>query len=132
VAVGASGHSYDGGVALRFALSQPERLRTLTLVEPSSFHVLRAAEGSDARLLDEIRATTDAVNHGVICGDHASGMPIFIDYWGGSGSWESLPDDKKAQFAQLAADPPAPRRSRQCGAQVDARGMRDWLRSMRR
>jgi len=96
------GHSYGGGVALRFALSQPERLRTLTLVEPSSFHILRAAEGSDARLLDEIRAIADAVNHGVICGDYVSGMQIFIDYWGGPGSWEGLPDDKKAQFAQLA------------------------------
>jgi pimeloyl-ACP methyl ester carboxylesterase len=96
------GHSYGGGVALRFALSQPERLRSLTLIEPSSFHILRGAEGSDAHLLDEIRAVADAVNHGVICGDYASGMQTFIDYWSGPGSWQSLPDHKKAQFAQLA------------------------------
>jgi pimeloyl-ACP methyl ester carboxylesterase len=96
------GHSYGGSVALRFALNQPERLRSLTLVEPSSFHILRAVEGSDARLLHEIQAVADAVNRGVICGDYATGMRTFIDYWGGRGSWESLPDDKKAQFAQLA------------------------------
>jgi pimeloyl-ACP methyl ester carboxylesterase len=96
------GHSYGGGVALRFALGNPERLRSLTLIEPSSFHILRAAEGSDGHLLDEIRAIAGAVNRGVICGDYDGGMQTFIDYWGGPGSWESLPGDRKAQFAQLA------------------------------
>jgi pimeloyl-ACP methyl ester carboxylesterase len=83
-------------------VSHPERLRSLTLIEPSSFHILKGAEAADASLLDEIRAVAEAVNHGVICGDYASGMQTFIDYWGGAGSWDSLSDDKKAQFAQLA------------------------------
>jgi pimeloyl-ACP methyl ester carboxylesterase len=96
------GHSYGGGVALSFALRHPGRLRSLTLIEPSAFHILKDAEGADVALLDEIRAVADAVNHGVTCGDYASGMQTFIDYWGGPGSWESLPDDKKAQLAQLA------------------------------
>jgi pimeloyl-ACP methyl ester carboxylesterase len=96
------GHSYGGGVALRFALSHPQSLRSLTLIEPSSFHVLKEAQGTDAHLLAEIRAVADAVNRGVICGDYASGMQTFIDYWGGAGSWESLSDDKKVQFGHLA------------------------------
>jgi pimeloyl-ACP methyl ester carboxylesterase len=83
-------------------LSHPERLRSLTLIEPSCFHILKAAAGSDAHLLDEIRAVAEAVNRGVICGDYHRGMEIFIDYWGGAGSWRNLPDDKKAQFARLA------------------------------
>ena len=96
------GHSYGGGVALQFALRHPERLRSLTLIEPSCFHILKGVKGSDAHLLDEIRAVAEAVNRGVICGDYGSGMQTFIDYWGGAGSWKNLPDDKKAQFAQLA------------------------------
>lgn len=95
------GHSYGGGVALNFALHHRERLRSLTLIEPSSFHVLKSAE-ADAHLLDEIRAVAEAVNRGVICGDYRSGMQTFIDYWSGAGSWKDLPDDKKTRFARLA------------------------------
>ena len=35
------GHSYGGAVALRFAVQQPERLRSLILIEPVAFHLLR-------------------------------------------------------------------------------------------
>jgi hypothetical protein len=94
--------SYGGGVALRFALSHPECLLSLTLIEPSAFHILKSTEQPDAHLLDEIRVVAEAVNRGVICGDYASGMQTFIDYWGGAGSWQGLPDDRKAQFGHLA------------------------------
>jgi pimeloyl-ACP methyl ester carboxylesterase len=95
------GHSYGGGVALRFALSFPERLRSLTLIEPSCFHLLKTAT-VDAHLLDEIRAVADAVARGVISGDYRGGMRPFIDYWSGSGSWDKMPEARKAQFAELA------------------------------
>ena len=95
------GHSYGGAVALRFALNYPERLRSLTLIEPSCFHLLKRAIGG-IRLLEEIRTVADAVNRGVICGDYHSGMQTFIDYWSGAGTWESLPEGKKTQFAELA------------------------------
>jgi pimeloyl-ACP methyl ester carboxylesterase len=96
------GHSYGGGVALKFALENPQRLLSLTLIEPSCFHVLKEAKG-EAHLLDEVRAVADAVNRGVICGDYCSGMKTFIDYWSGAGSWNALTDEKRAQLAGLAA-----------------------------
>lgn len=95
------GHSYGGGVALRFALEQPKRLQSLTLIEPSCFHLLKQA-GGDAHLLDEIRAVAGAVNRGVISGDYRAGMAAFIEYWSGPGSWAALAEAKRAQFAALA------------------------------
>jgi pimeloyl-ACP methyl ester carboxylesterase len=94
------GHSYGGAVALRFALNYPERLRSLTLIEPSCFHLLKEANDG-AKLLGEIRAVAEAVNRGVICGDYRSAMQIFIDYWSGAGTWADLPEGKKTQFSQL-------------------------------
>jgi pimeloyl-ACP methyl ester carboxylesterase len=96
------GHSYGGAVALKFALNHPERLLSLTLIEPSCFHILKSAEASEAHLLDEIRAVARGLNHGVICGDYADGMQGFIDYWNGPGSWRNLAEDRKAQYAHLA------------------------------
>ena len=94
------GHSYGGGVALRFALSAPERLQSLTLIEPSCFHLLKSAR--DGALLDEIRGIAGAVNHAIVCGDYCSGMRTFMDYWGGRGSWDALRAERRAQLAQLA------------------------------
>ena len=96
------GHSYGGAVALRFAFSHPERLRSLTLIEPSSFHVLKGIAASDAHLLDEIKAVADAVGRHLLRGDYAGGMQIFIDYWGGPGSWRSLPEARREPMMRLA------------------------------
>lgn len=96
------GHSYSGAVALRYALENPHRLLTLTLVEPSAFHVLNDAEPREAHLMDEIRALSEAVNRGVISGDYRGGMQTFIDYWGGPDSWRELGPARQTRAAEVA------------------------------
>ncbi len=95
------GHSYGGAVALRFALSAPGRLRSLTLSEPSCFHLLDAMGADAAALQDEIRQIASAVNRGVLTGDYRGGMRTFIDYWSGAGTWDSMSPTRQVRFAAL-------------------------------
>ena len=96
------GHSYGGAVALNFALHHPGRVRSLTLIEPSSFHVLKTAPGNVDAQLAEIQAVADAVERRVVSGDASGAMEGFVDYWSGPGYWSTLAADRRAQFARLA------------------------------
>lgn len=96
------GHSYGGAVALRFALGAPGRLRSLTLIEPSCFHLLDAMGAGETALQDEIRGVAQAVSRGVLSGDYRGGIRTFIDYWSGEGAWDALPEARQARFAALS------------------------------
>jgi len=97
------GHSYGGGVALRAALEVPERIRTLTLIEPSAFHLLRLAGEHEAGLFAEIRSVAETISQCVANGDYAAGMECFIGYWSGPGTWQKLDSSRRRAFAAKAA-----------------------------
>jgi pimeloyl-ACP methyl ester carboxylesterase len=84
------GHSYGGGVALRAAIERPDRIASLTLYEPSAFHLLKAVGPRGALALAEIVALQTQVNQGVITGDYRGAAISFVDYWGGRGAWAAL------------------------------------------
>ena len=97
------GHSYGGAVALHIARTRPERVHSLTLVEPSAFHLLRDGEAIDAVALSEIVEVAVDVRLALAAGDLAAGLGRFVDYWSGPGSWAAMPPGKRAAFApQLA------------------------------
>ena len=93
------GHSYGGAVALQFASRYPRYRKTLTLIEPVAFHLLRDGDDVDARALREITETAGTVVNAVHCGDYQGGMRRFIDYWGGSGAWDALPASQHLALA---------------------------------
>jgi pimeloyl-ACP methyl ester carboxylesterase len=96
------GHSFGGAVALRAALMLGDRLASLTLIEPSAFHLLRTHRPEDATLLQEIAGVACAIPRAVENGHYWAGMSLFMDYWGGAGTWEGLPHEAKIKLAQQA------------------------------
>jgi pimeloyl-ACP methyl ester carboxylesterase len=98
------GHSYGGAVALRFAAERPERLRSLTLIEPVAFHLLCGAPEGTAEhgLFREVAALAADVTQSAAEGDGRRGMARFIDYWNGAGTWMRMRPDAQSAMARQA------------------------------
>ncbi len=84
------GHSYGGGVALKAALARPGRVLSLSLYEPSAFHILPEIGEAGVEALAEIRGIARKTVDGVASGDYRSAAAAFVDYWAGSGAWAAL------------------------------------------
>lgn len=82
------GHSYGGAVALRFAVEQPWRVKSLTLIEPVAFHTLREGGVVERRLLDAVQRVAASVIKATLTGDYHAAMHRFVDYWSGAGAWD--------------------------------------------
>ena len=102
------GHSYGGAVALQFASRHPRYVKTLTLIEPASFHLLRDGDDIDERAFREISEIGNTVVNALNCGDYQGGMRRFVDYWGGAGAWDALPTSQQlalaARISKVALD----------------------------
>ncbi|MER9868518.1 alpha/beta hydrolase [Mesorhizobium sp. M0136] len=84
------GHSYGGGLALHIAAKRPHRIASLSLYEPSAFHLLRELESEGHEALGEILGITGAVQDGLINGRYQTATARFIDYWGGDGAFAAM------------------------------------------
>ena len=98
------GHSYGAAVALRFAADWPERLRSLTLIEPVAFHLLCGAPEGTAEhgLYREVAALAADVTESAADGDGRRGMARFIDYWNGAGTWMRMRPEAQSALARQA------------------------------
>jgi pimeloyl-ACP methyl ester carboxylesterase len=88
------GHSYGGAVALIAALKQPHRVRAVALYEPTLFALVDANHPppNDA---DGIRNTAAAAQGALDVGNLDFAAECFIDFWAGSGTWNSIPEIRK-------------------------------------
>lgn len=92
------GHSFGGVVALSQALKKSIDIKQLTLFEPVTCWVLEAV--NDQVMSDQVRAfmqqyRSDAAKQlADVCGQ-------VIDFWGGAGAYQALPDFIKQSMAPL-------------------------------
>jgi len=94
------GHSYGGAIALRLVATQPELVRTMALIEPQAYPVLR--EAGDP-LFEECEALWNSIRVAIERGEPAAGWRTFIDLYSGDGFWDRLPPEVRARF--LAVSP---------------------------
>ena len=99
------GHSYGGAVALHVAGMRRDLLRSLTLIEPAAFHLLR---GTDAQAFAEITEVARIVERATACGEYLAGFGRFVDYWNGPEAWAGVPSEKRyamaARLPKIALD----------------------------
>jgi pimeloyl-ACP methyl ester carboxylesterase len=92
------GHSYGGAVALKAALADPSRLRSLVLCEPVLFSAL-VDEDPRQPAAREIVAVRDDTVAAVDRGDLDAAGARFVDYWMGAGAWAAMPPPRRQAVA---------------------------------
>jgi pimeloyl-ACP methyl ester carboxylesterase len=83
------GHSYGGLLALRLALADQPLLRSLVLIEPIAFWLLRQA--GEHALHAEMRSVAETFIAAFDRGDPEAAAAPYIEYWHGPGAWAELP-----------------------------------------
>lgn len=91
------GHSFGASVAVCAAAEFGDRLRTLILLEPNPFSLLR---DDDAPAYAEAEALRDAVQAAARTGTWEQAAERFADYWNGQGTWAGMSDDRRRAFAE--------------------------------
>jgi pimeloyl-ACP methyl ester carboxylesterase len=100
------GHSYGGGVALYVAVHRPDKIASMTLYEPSAFHLLRQMGQDGAKAFAEISAVARRLSQCVIDGDYRAGVADFVDYWNEPGAWNAMRPEAQKSLMRWAPKGP--------------------------
>lgn len=98
------GHSFGGAVALQIARIMPERIASLTLIEPAAFFILRDQSAEEARLLSEFETLGKTVRQAAKASagtERRHGMRCFLEYWNGEGRWDALSPSVQDSMAEM-------------------------------
>jgi pimeloyl-ACP methyl ester carboxylesterase len=88
------GHSFGGTVSHHFAMTAPEKIKSLTMIEPMlGWFLDQAAERS---IYDEILSVAEIFWDKHAAGKPEEGIEHYFDYWNGNGAWQALDDSLSA------------------------------------
>lgn len=92
------GHSFGGSVAMKLAARLSGRVTKLVLLETNPFYLLEQAGRTDA--FAEAMKLRNCVKKFGALGEWATAAEQFADYWGGVGSWENMPTERRNTFVE--------------------------------
>ncbi len=91
------GHSFGGAVALRLAQAEAQRVVSLALFEPTSFHLV--PEGDTA--IAPVRALAESLVADPDPDEAVSQTQRFMDFWNGADSFATLPEARRAALVRV-------------------------------
>jgi pimeloyl-ACP methyl ester carboxylesterase len=94
-------HSYGAVIALQLARARRIALRSLTLIEPVEFRVLRVA-GDDAGWA-QMDGFSKRFLARMAAGETEAALREFVEFWSGIGAWERMEETARAQMRRAAA-----------------------------
>ncbi len=97
------GHSYGGAVALHIAARHPGRIASLTLYEPSAFHLLKDLGTAGRRALAEFEGLMASISVNYAQGAWRNAAAAFVDYWSGRGAWTMMRPELQTQMVRYLA-----------------------------
>jgi pimeloyl-ACP methyl ester carboxylesterase len=92
------GHSFGGSVAMKLAARLSGRVTRLVLLETNPFYLLMQPGRADA--FAEAMDLRNCVKKFGALGEWATAAEQFADYWGGAGSWQTMPAERRNAFAE--------------------------------
>lgn len=99
------GHSFGATVALRLAVEYPEKVRSLTLIEPVYFAI---ALQDAPELVAKHDADADPFANAMQAGDNALAARLFNRMWSSGGPrWPDLPEASRAAMTRAISVVPA-------------------------
>lgn len=92
------GHSFGATIALRLAVAHPDKVRSLTMIEPVFFTV---ALQDDPGKVTEHDADAADFTAAMMAGDDALGARLFNRMWSeGGAKWDALPEPARASMTR--------------------------------
>ncbi len=89
------GHSYGATIALRVAQMHPDKVRSLTLIEPVMFHLTKGQPIHEAYVA-EMAPCFEALRQG----DTMRAAQLFNRIWGAGSAWDAVPAVQRQAMAE--------------------------------